>query len=303
MRPVEAVSPTVTRQNQPPLQILLAVDGSEHTRAALQLLCYLPLSAGSHVIITRMVSPDQKAAPSLNEIPPYLKNMVQTTTESISDNPVQALIELAQAYQTDLIVIGAVGLRKALGFLPDGLAQQVVEAADRPVLVVRAPCRGLRRVLLADRASPFGKAAVNYLTRFPLPARTEIRVMHVLPPRHASVSYPFAIPSGSEGLPPPILTEQAVEAMEEEIAYQESAGKASLEQTVKTLRLTGKAATGILAHGDVATEMMRYSQTQAVDLIVTGSRGLGRVKGWLQGSLTRQLIHSAPCSVLVVRNH
>lgn len=302
MRPVEEFASLTSLNNHPPLQILIALDGSKHTQAALQLLCYLPLSPGSHVITTRMVSPDQKSAPPLNEIPLRLSNKVQTMTEDLSGHPAQALTECARAYQADLIVIGAAGLRKVLGFLVDGLAQQVVEAADRPVLVVRAPCRGLRRVLLADTDSPHSKAAVNYLTRFPLPARTEIRVMHVLPPRHASVSYPFAFPSGAEGLPPPLMTQAAAEAMEEEIAYQEDESKASLNKTVKTLRAAGRMATGILTRGDVAAEMMRYGQVQEVDLIVIGSRGLGKVKGWLKGSLTRQLIHSAHCSVLVVRH-
>ncbi len=126
--------------------------------------------------------------------------------------------------------------------------------------------------------------------------------MHVLPPRYASVSYPFTFPAVSEGLPPPIITQNAAEAMEEEIAYKESEARAILTQTVNTLRLAGKTATSILTRGDAATEIVEYSQTQAIDLIVTGSRGLGRVEGWLKGSVSRQLIHSAGCSVLVVRD-
>lgn len=90
--------------------------------------------------------------------------------------------------------------------------------------------------------------------------------------------------------------------MEEEIAYKEDQGRAILAQTVNILRLAGKPAISFLACGDTATEIMRYGQVQAVDLIVTGSRGLGKVEGWLRGSVSRRLIHSVHCSVLVVRD-
>lgn len=290
-----------------PFQILLAVDNSEHTWAAVQLLCYLPLPPGSQVIAAPVVAPGQKSGQEglsavLSEVQLRLRDKVRTTAECLSGPPAQALMEAARTHRANLIVLGATGLRKVLGFLLDGLAQQVVEAADRPVLVVRSPCQGLRRVLLAVEGSLCNQAGANYLARFPLPASTQVRIVHVLPPRYASVSYPFAYPAVAEGLPPPIITQEAAEAMEEEIAYKEDQGRAVLAQTVKTLRLAGKPATSFLACGDAVTEVMKYSQVQAVDLIVTGSRGLGKVEGWLRGSVSRQLIHSAHCSVLVVRD-
>ncbi|MCL4302541.1 MAG: universal stress protein [Anaerolineae bacterium] len=293
-------------KNYPPLQVLLAVDGSEHTQAAVQLLCYLPLPPGSHVIAACVVTQGQKSgqvglSATLSEIQLLLRDKVRTTTEHLPGHPAQAFPEFAKCLQADLIVMGASGLRAVLGVLLDGVAQQVVEKADRPVWVVRSPCRGLRRILLVAEGSAHSRAAVNYLARLPFPTRTQVRVMHVLPPRHATVSYPFAFPTGSDGLPPPLITEEAAKAMDEEIAYKESEGRAILEQAVKTLRIAGKAATSVLTRGNAATEIAAYSQTQAIDLIVTGSRGFGKIEGWLRGSLSRQLIHSAGCSVLAVR--
>jgi nucleotide-binding universal stress UspA family protein len=296
----------ITPKNQPPLQILLAVDGAEYTQAAVQLLCHLPLPPGSQVttagVLTSRHKPGQEAlAAALNETQLLLRNKVRTTTALLYGHPAKALTDFAEVHQSDLIVIGANGLRSFLGILLDGVAQQVVEIADRPVLVARSPCRGVRRVLLAIEGSLLSRAAVNYLARFPFPVSTKFQVMHVLPPRHATVSYPFAFPTGSDGLPPPIITKEAAEAMEEEIAYKEGEGRAILEQVVKTLRVAGKAATSVLTRGDAATEIMEYSQTQAIDLIVMGSRGLGKVEGWLRGSVSRRLIHPARCSVLVVK--
>lgn len=211
---------------QAPLRILLAVDSSEHTWAAVQLLCYLPLPPGSQVIAATMVAPRQKSdreglSAVVSEVQLRLRDKVRTTTVCLSGPPAQALTEAARTHQVNLIVLGATGLRKVLGHLLDGIAQQVVEAADLPVLVVRSPCRGLRRVLMAVEGSLSNQAGVNYLARFPLPAGTQVRIVHVLPPRYASVSYPFAYPAVVEGLPPPVITQEAAEAMKEEIAYKE----------------------------------------------------------------------------------
>ncbi len=296
-----------TSKNQPSLHILLAVDGSDHTRAAAQLLGYLPLRPGSQVTAASLLPGGRQAAPealpiSLLEMEMILKDhQVTVTHERLSGQPAKALTDWARVQQPDLLVVSASGLQAPLGFLLDGPAQQVVGLADQPVLVARSPCRKVRQVLLAVEGSSYSWAAANFLARFPFPADTWIQVMHVLPPRFASASYVFAYPSGPESLPPPTLTPEAADAMGQEIAYKESQARTNLSQVVKTLRVAGKAATSVLAHGDAATEILKYSQTHAIDLIVAGSRGLGRLAGWLMGSVSRQLIHRAGCAVLVVK--
>ena len=57
----------------------------------------------------------------------------------------------------------------------------------------------------------------------------------------------------------------------------------------------------MLVRGDAATEIIDYAKERKVDLIVAGSRGLSQVRGWLLGSVSRKLVHYAPCSVLIVK--
>lgn len=52
--------------------------------------------------------------------------------------------------------------------------------------------------------------------------------------------------------------------------------------------------------GKPYAELVRYAQTQAVDLIITGVRGHGMVEELLVGSTTDRVIRRAPCPVLSV---
>jgi nucleotide-binding universal stress UspA family protein len=46
---------------------------------------------------------------------------------------------------------------------------------------------------------------------------------------------------------------------------------------------------------------MAVVKEQKMDLLITGSRGLTPIRGWMMGSVSRKLVHYSGCSVLVVR--
>lgn len=52
--------------------------------------------------------------------------------------------------------------------------------------------------------------------------------------------------------------------------------------------------------GNAADVLLRAAGN--ADLLVVGSRGLGGFTGLLLGSVSSQVLHHAPCPVLVVRN-
>lgn len=53
--------------------------------------------------------------------------------------------------------------------------------------------------------------------------------------------------------------------------------------------------------GDPAEEIVRLANIHQTDLIVMGSRGLTGMNRILQGSVSSEVVESAPCSVLVVK--
>jgi nucleotide-binding universal stress UspA family protein len=60
-------------------------------------------------------------------------------------------------------------------------------------------------------------------------------------------------------------------------------------------------ATSTVAAGDPAHEVIDAARRRNADLIVTGTRGLHGLKRVILGSVTRNVLLHAPCSVMVLR--
>ena len=285
------------------MKILLADDGSQHAQAAVELLGELAWPPKSRVTDLRVFTSGQ--IPGIPDFEHALQKTkerleqggIATQTNLVLGEPAAKIIEIAEADQDDLIVLGAKGLRATLGILLGGVAQQVVEYARCPVLVVRAPFQGLRRILIVTDGSPNAGYAVRYLTRFPLPKPAELRVMHVLPPEQ----HPIMMTSFG-GVWQTAYVEQALfEESTAALEKQKRKGEALLEQTCELFQRNGLEAASVLKRGDAATEIINYVKANQIDLIVAGSRGLSQFKGWWMGSVSRKLIHYSDCSVLIVK--
>ena len=57
----------------------------------------------------------------------------------------------------------------------------------------------------------------------------------------------------------------------------------------------------ILAHGPLASTVVKQARRLKTDLMIMGSRGLSDIQGFLLGSVSRQVASTAACSVLVVK--
>ncbi len=284
------------------LNILLADDGSQHAQSAVELLQSLPLPTASRIVVVRGFTSGQ-----IPYLPEYEKSLERTKTQLESSGfkattileigpPAEKILEIAAAKKSDLIVVGAKGLRATLGILLGGVAQQVVEYAACPVLVVRAPFQGLRRILLVTDGSSHSQSAVRYLARFPHPEDADIRVMHVLPPEEFPIMMePYV--GGWQTAYAAQIDDQAAKVREQ----QKKEGETLLARTSSLLARHGLSSTPVLLRGDAATEIIGYVADNQVDLIVAGSRGLSEFKGFWMGSVSRKLVHYAPCSVLIVK--
>jgi len=302
--------------------ILLAYDGSEHAWAAVELLSDLPIADGR--IYALAVLPTRSSAEYFNVHHERLKAQLAQVQDHFSTSGAHAITEIkvgnpaatinayAAELEVDLIVVGAKGLRATLGILLGGVAQQVVEYSCCPVLVVRAPYRGLRRILVVTDGSLHSQQALEYLAPlcpedqervrrrcYWLPEAAQVRLMHVLPPPIPDDVVARSWTVGPEVLYPAPIPPVDVKAIEEDERRQ---GERILQDACSVLEEADIQAETYMPRGDAATKIIEYVKENQIDLIVCSSRGLSSVTGWLLGSVSRKLVHYAPCSVLVVKS-
>jgi nucleotide-binding universal stress UspA family protein len=285
------------------LNILLADDGSQHAQAAVELLQNIPHPHNNRILVYRAFNSAQ--IPQI----PEMERSLERTKNSLSNAdfkvdtelhlypPVEGILERAQEQKPELIVLGAKGLRSTMSILLGGVAQQVVEHSACPVLIVRAPFQGLRRILLVTDGSPSSQSTARYLGKFPLADKKDVHIMHVLPPiRPSVVMEPYY------GAWQTVYAAYPTVEQEEALRRKETkTGEALLERTSKLLQRYGIEATKVLARGDAATEIIDYAHKNGIDLIVAGSKGSSQLRNLLMGSVSRKLVHYSDRSVLIVK--
>lgn len=57
----------------------------------------------------------------------------------------------------------------------------------------------------------------------------------------------------------------------------------------------------LLLQGNPASVILDYSKQEKFDLLIMGSRGLGKFKELILGSVSSKIVHHSPCAVLLIR--
>lgn len=291
-----------------PYHVIAAVDGSEHSRAALSVLQELPLPAGSRITVLAVLLPrnasDYAALEAVlaKAVTILQKPDLQIESELLSGSPGEMLSQYAEAYPPDLMVMGAKGLRSALEVLLGGVAQQMIEYAHWPVLIVRAPYIPIKKVLLAVDGSAYSRCAADFLLQMPLPPGCSQSIIHVLPPsERPQMSYQY-FPHGTEMYLPPVALSQEIEEKQKAfLEEEEKQGRKLLEEYMTLFAQAGHSTECYLQRGDAAAEIIAFTKLNQIDLVVSGSRGLGTMKGLFLGSVSRKLAHYSKCSILIVK--
>lgn len=307
----------ITPSSNKSINILLAFDGSEHAFAAIDLLRNLPLTSDSNILILGVLVPRESSNHAILEASLQkaedllLSSGFQVQKEMVLGYPAEMIMQFANQNKVDLIAMGAKGLRHTLGILLGGVAQQIIEYSEQPVLVVRSPLQKLHRVLFVTDGSISSQKTISYLTgeerpgmetkckRFPFPPDITFYIMHVLPPFVSPELLAGSWPIGPDILPPFSFDQESEMTRKKE---EDAKGHELLDQTAEIFRkCLDYRIQIVLKRGDAATEIIEFIKDNQIDLVIAGSRGLSEIRAWLLGSVSRKLVHYAPCSVLVVK--
>lgn len=213
--------------------------------------------------------------------------------EAIVGRPAQGLLEMAESWKADLVVVGSHGRgglrRLALG----SVSLRVLHHAKSGVRVSRATPGRTRaaalRILLAMDGSAGAYRALAELESRHWPPGTSVRVVAVVDWRNVPSAHLKSRHAGMEE-----RTHQALRTWIE----------AKVEEVSGNLSRKGFKATHEVLLGDPRQVLLKVAKTWKADALFIGSRGLNAVDRFLLGSISSAVAAHAPCPVEVVRgNH
>jgi len=297
------------------MRILLAVDGSASADRALDLVAALPWHDGGRV---RIVS----VAPGRGEILGVPWSLAATTDAIEAEDatlgvhraalaaaehelrsvrcdlviepvllrgrPASLIVDEARAMPADLIVIGHRGHGLWESALLGSVSAEVVDHAPCPVLVARDDRIG--PVILADDGSPHARAAESMMTECPLFAGLPITVVSVV-----EDGFPDAVAVA------PLLYTDPMEAYAVGSLTEKKTVEADCRAAVQRLRDAGLDAEAVVREGDPSHEIVAVARARQAGVIVIGTRGQTGLRRLILGSVARNVLLHAPCSVLIVR--
>ena len=201
-------------------------------------------------------------------------------------NPARVMLETIAREEPDLLIVGPHERRGVVDALQGTIIEKVVSARRCPVLVVQQNASAnYRQVLLALDVAAGSRAAVRAAERLVLRDGARAAAIHACTsPDHAVLQLP-----GTEGSGVALHTDCSagtVSAAMRELLEQESADPKRYDL--------------IVSNGNPLPAIMRAIETRQPDLLVLGTRGDGRMRRAVLGSVANQVLKLAPCDMLIV---
>ena len=207
--------------------------------------------------------------------------------EVSAGSPASQILEKAEQWKPDLIVMGAHG-RTALGrFFFGSVSQKVLHEASCPVRVAREPKEKSDhplRLLIGFDGSPGATETLRVVTARKWPADCEARVVYAAWP-----SVEFASK--------PLIGKIADWVAEEELKI-----KRKIEGVVRDLSAAGLATSSVIKAENPKQLLISEAESWEADCIFVGARGLGALQRLRLGSVSSAVAARAHCSVEVVHS-
>jgi len=145
------------------------------------------------------------------------------------------------------------------------------------------PFGSYRKILLGYDGSENGKRALERAIALAVAHRAAIRIVVA-----ANTILPVYGPAPS--YQPPDYADEVVKM-----------GQKSLADALARTKEAGAQASGFVKEGLAAEVILNAADSEAVDLIVVGRRGMSDVKRFLMGSVSSSVVNHSKCDVLVAK--
>jgi len=306
------------------MKILLAVDGSEPSLAAVEEAARTPWPDGSIVrivSITDIPFPTQQwampmptssyeewerifeersvenTAQAMARFGEIAGARTEVTAKTLKGDPKIAILDEAERWGADLIVVGTHGYNALERLWLGSVSRAVASHAKCSVEIARrrkdqGAGGEAMRILLAVDGSEFGDAAVEEVANRPWPPGSEVHIISV-------IHLPFTPTPETWGLPDSYYYKL-------EKTVRELAGSA-IDRAISRLldsntdREAPLTLTNEAVVGHAAETIIETAKKWGADLVALGSHGRSGFSRFLLGSVSYAVASHAPCSVEIVR--
>jgi nucleotide-binding universal stress UspA family protein len=278
-------------------KILVAFDGSESGRNALRQAFKLACEEKCWITVTSVVpayegdidltgvrdiraalrKPCEDVLAEAQKMAEAERVLVKTVCEEGEVH--ERIVDLSDAENCDLIVMGRRGLRRVERAFVGSVTARVIGHTTRDVLVVpKDTALGWKKIVLATDGSKFSAAATDRAIDFARAYGGSLLVISV-------VDVPAEFYAES-----PKAAEQLLAQAKQYVA-----------DAKKRAEAAGVATEGFTAEGDTYEAVVNLARERGAEMIVLGSHGRTGLRRLLMGSVTEAVIGYAPCPVLVVK--
>ena len=301
------------------MKILLAVDDSRYSKAAISLIKALKIGRKAEAMVLTVIpehvflgghtladllgrssalkikvrkAEEERAVELLAKLSKSLVTRgLKVETMFHRGSPADEIIKTCRNIQADLALVGLKGTSDTPEFLLGSVAQKVLKYAPCSVLVAKKESKAINRVLVPLDGSKHSGEVVQFLLRMPLPHAVEVLVMTVVQSFGAAFVKAYTLD-----------LERDKRIVAELQKAEEEAAARLIAEAETGFRRGGYKVSAIVARGDPSQEILREAARQNVDLIALGAKGLTGVRGFLLGSVAQRIARYARASVLIVRS-
>lgn len=279
-------------------KILVAIDGSESSRNALLQAFRFAVDEKCWITVTSVVPPydgeieilgvkDIRAAlrkpceetlREARELAERERVLIKTVVEEGEAH--ERIVDLADAENCDLIIMGRRGIHPVERALIGSVTARVIGHSQREVLVVpKDTAMGWKRIVLATDGSKYSAAAIERAISFAQSYGGELRIVSVV------------------DVPAEFYAE-APKAVEDLVRK----AKVYVADAKKKAEAAGVKAETFVGEAEAHEALTKLANDQKADMIVIGSHGRTGLRRLLMGSVAEKVIGYAPCPVLVVKS-
>ena len=309
------------------MNILLAVDQSPQSQAAISLLANVQFPTRSKLYLLYVLEPQRWTEELKGKHKLHMQTMLSSARSQVSTEareflskaqktcqkpklnvtslvidgiPGGAILSAIDKYNIDLVIMGTQGKTGLKRFLLGSVSEWVLTEAPCSVLIVRKKPTAKKtkrtglNIVIGNDGSLDSQYAIDFTRQLKFPPTSNMTVCHIIEEQYA-LRTELAARLGVTG------KAETAKLAAEILKVREHEGKELLKSSASRLNHGGRPIKKVLTYGHPADQLLTLAQKNKADIVVVGSRGITGLRRVFLGSVSNKVVSHAPCAVLVVR--